>query len=116
MNRKLKTIRTKAIEAREKLSYADGDDQRMIGKLDKIIRGAVLVKWMHLFAAVFFCIFALFFLYLMYPDANAMMLIAGFATVGYAVCWLGVLIQIRIYNHTIGKVQSYRQTEHETVV
>ena len=115
MNQNLETIRIRAIAAREKLSYANGDDQRIIARLDKIIRGAVLVKWMHLFAALFFCIFALFFLYLMYPDAEAMMLIAGFAAGGYAVCWIGVLVQIKIYSHAIAKVQPDFQTEYDTV-
>jgi hypothetical protein len=105
MNKKLISIREKAIKIREKLSYEKTDDQRHIGKLDKIIRGTVLVKWMHLFAVVFFLIFAAFFTYLVYPDAKFMILMLSFAVGGYAVSLLGVIIQIKLYERTINKIQ-----------
>jgi hypothetical protein len=105
MNKKLISIREKAIKVREKLSYEKADDQRHIGKLDKIIRGTVLVKWMHLFAAVFFLIFAAFFTYLVYPDAKFMILMLSFAAGGYAVSLLGVIIQMKLYERTINKIQ-----------
>jgi hypothetical protein len=110
MSNKFDSIRAKAIEAREKLSYANAGDQRTIAKLDKIIRGAMLVKWMHLLAVIFFIVFALFFMYLMYPDAKAMLLMLSFAAGGYAISWVGIVIQIKLYNHTIGKVQSALET------
>lgn len=106
MNKKLDQIRASAIEIREQLSYAKPDDQKKIAKLDKIIRGAVIVKWMHLLAVVFFIVYTAVFIYLMYPDAKAMFLTSSFAAAGYAISWIGIVIQIKIYNHTIGKVQS----------
>jgi threonine/homoserine/homoserine lactone efflux protein len=110
MNKKLEEIRSKAIEAREKLSYANTGDQRTIARLDKIIRGAVLVKWMHRFAALFFIVFAAAFTYLTYPDARIMLLMLGIAAVGYAVCWIGIVVQMKIYAHTIGKARSALET------
>lgn len=57
MNKKLQAIRTRAIKIRETLSYEKTEDRKKIAKLDRIIRGAVYIKWMHLFAAVFFIAF-----------------------------------------------------------
>jgi hypothetical protein len=104
MNKKLQATRTRAIKIRETLSYETTEDQKKIAKLDKIIRGTVMVKWMHLIAAVFFIAFALVFMFLMYPDVKAMMIMAGMAACGYAVSWLGVFIQIKMYDHTIGRM------------
>jgi hypothetical protein len=106
MKQKLARIREAAIEAREKLSYSNTADPNMIAKLDKIIRGAVLVKWMHHIAACFFIVFAAVFISLVYPDAKSMMLIAGFAMAGYAISRFGVAIQLKLYDRTIGKVRS----------
>lgn len=106
MNRKLDRIRANAIGIREQLSCANPDDQRKIAKLDKIIRGAVLIKWMHLLAVIFFIVFAAVFICLMYPDAKDMLLVSSFAAAGYAISWMGIVIQIKIYSHAIGKVQS----------
>lgn len=111
MNRKLSEIKKKAIQARENLTYGKIDDQRYIGKLDKIIRGAVLVKWMHRIACIFFITFAAFFMYMVYPQAKAMMLMLGFATGGYGVSLLGIIIQMKLYERTIGKVQSALQIQ-----
>lgn len=94
MNKKLNRIRQEAIKVREKLSYEKTDDQRHIGKLDKIIRGTVLVKWMYVLAGLFFLIFAAFFTYLVYPDAKFMILMLSFAVGGYAVSLLGVFIHL----------------------
>lgn len=116
MNKKLDKIRARAIEAREKLSYANADDQGTIAKLDKIIRGAVLVKWMHLFAAISFIVFAAVFTYLVYPDAKFMILMLGFAAGGYAISWIGIVIQMKLYNRTIGKVRSALKTRHDTLM
>ncbi len=110
MNQKLKSIRGKAIKAREKLSYANAGDQRAIVKLDKIIRGTVLVKWMHLIAVIFFIVFTVFFIFLMYPDIKMMLLILGFAAGGYFISWIGVVIQMKLYTQTIDKAQSSLQT------
>lgn len=115
MNKKLDKIRAKAIETREKLSFANVDDRKMIAKLDKIIRGAVLVKWMHLFSAVTFIVFAAVFMYLVYPDTKFMLLMAGFAAGGYAISWIGIVVQIKLYNRTIGKIRSALKTENDTL-
>ncbi len=106
MNKKLDKIRAEAIEVREKLSYANPGDRKHIGKLDKIIRGAVLVGWIHLLASIFFIIFAVVFLYLTYPDAKFMAVILGFAVGGYAISWFGIMIQMKLFDRTIGKVRS----------
>ena len=106
MNKKLDKIRTRAIGLREKLSYANVGDQPAIAKLDKIIRGAVLVKWIHFFAAVSFIIYAAVFTYLVYPDAQSMLLMLGIAACGYTISFLGIVIQMNLYNRTIGKVRS----------
>jgi hypothetical protein len=106
MNQKLDKIRTTAIGLREKLSYANAGDQPAIAKLDKIIRGAVLVKWMHLFAVVSFIAFAAVFIFLMYPDVQSMLLMLGIAACGYTISFLGIVVQMKLYNRTIGKVRS----------
>ena len=59
---------------------------------------------MHLIAAVFFIAYALVFMFQMYPNAKAMMIMLGMAVCGYAFSWFGVFIQIKIYDHTIGKM------------
>ncbi len=104
--KKLNEARTKAIELREKLSYANLEDQKHIIKLDKIVRGAVLVKRMHIFAAVFCIIFTAFFLYFMYPNAIGIMIILGLAGGCYALILAGIILQIKLYNHTIKKIKS----------
>ncbi len=104
MNKKLKGIREQAIKVREKLSYNKADEQRYIGQLDKIIRGTVLVKWMHLIAGIFFVVFTAIFTCLVYPKAQIMMIMLGFGVVGYGVTLLGVIIQIKLYERTIGKL------------
>lgn len=111
MNKRLNGIRVKAIEIREKLSYANPDEQKKIAKLDKIIRGTVLVKWMHLFACIAFIVIAAVFMYLVYPDAKAMALILSFALGGYLICLFGVLIQMKMFDHAIGKVRSALETQ-----
>lgn len=110
MVKKLNAIRAKAIEARERLTSADVGDQSLIVKLDRIILGTVLVKWMHRFAAVFFIVFAAVFISLVYPDPKFMTLMAGFAAGGYAICLLGVVVQMKLYNRTIGKVRATLKT------
>lgn len=104
MNKKLQATRTRAIKIRETLSYKRTEDQKKIAKLDRIIRGTVYVKWMHLFAAVFFIAFALVLMFLTYPDVKAMIFILGITACGYTVSWLSVLIQIKMYDHTIDKM------------
>lgn len=106
MKKKLDKIRAAAIQTREKLSYDNTDDRKAIAKLDRVILGAVLVKWIQLFAAVSFAVLAAVFMYLVYPDVKIMLLMLGFAAVGYAVSWLGIVIQIKLYNHTIDKVRA----------
>ena len=101
MNKKLNSIREKAIQARENLSFEKADDQSHIVKLNKIIRGTVLVKWMHFFAGVFYLIFAVFFTHMVYPEVKMMIILLGFAVGGYAVTLLGVVIQIKLYERTI---------------
>ena len=110
MNKRLDAIRARAIEIREKLSYANSNEQKNIAMLEKIIRGAVLVKWMHLLAGIFFLCFAALFMYLMYPDAKAMVLMLGFAAGGYIVSQLGIMIQIKLYDRSIYKAQSTLNT------
>ena len=110
MNKRLDAIRTRAIEIREKLSYSNPDEQKNIAMIEKIIRGAVLVKWMHLLAGIFFFFFAVIFTYLMYPDAKAMVLMLGFAAGGYIVSRLGIMIQIKLYDRSIYKAQSTLST------
>ena len=116
MNKKLDKIRTTAIGLREMLSYANTCDQPAIAKLDKIIRGAVLVKWMHLFAVVSFIIFAAVFAYLVYPEFQFMLLMLGIAAGGYAISLLGIAVQIKLYNRTIGKVRSVLKSQHGSLV
>ncbi len=106
MNKRFDKIRAEAIEVREKLSYANPDDQSHIEKLDKIIRGAVLFKWIHLLASFFFIIFAASFLYFTYPDIKFMMVISGLAAGGYAISWFGMIVQLKLFERTIGKVRS----------
>lgn len=106
MRKRLNSIKENAINEREKLSYYQTDNQRHIGKLDKIIRGTVLVKWLHLFAGIFFLIFAIFFTSMVYPDTKFMIVMLGFALGGYGVSLLGVIIQMRLYERAISKVQS----------
>ena len=106
MNKKLGAIREQAIKVREELSYNNSDEQRYIGQLDKIIRGTVLVKWMHLIAGIFFAVFTSVFTCLVYPEAEIMMIMLAFGVVGYGVTLLGVMIQIKLYERTIGRVQS----------
>lgn len=101
MNKKLNSIRERAIQARENLSSEKADDLGHIVKLNKIIRGTVLVKWMHFFAVVFYLIFAGFFTHMVYPEVKMMIILLGFAAGGYAVTLLGVVIQIKLYERTI---------------
>jgi hypothetical protein len=116
MNKKLDKIRTTAIGLREKLSYANAGDQPAIAKLDKIIRGAVLVKWMHLFAVVSFIIYAAVFTYLVYPDAQSMLLMLGIAACGYTISFLGIVIQIKLYKRSIGKVRAVLKSGPDSLV
>lgn len=104
MNKKLQAIRTRAIKIRETLSYEKTEDQKKIAKLDNIIRGTVYVKKMYLIAAVFFVAFTLVFLFLMYPDVKAMMVMLGFGVGGYAFSWFVIFVQTKIYDHAIGKM------------
>lgn len=105
MNKKLKDLKEKAIRIREGLTYDKKNERCHIGKLDKIIRGTVLVKWMHLFSAIFFFIFATFFTIMMYPEVRMIILMLGFAAVGYAISLLGVIIQMKLYERTVNKIQ-----------
>jgi VIT1/CCC1 family predicted Fe2+/Mn2+ transporter len=116
MKKRLDKIRAAAIETREKLSYANADDRKAIAKLDRVILGAVLVKWIHLFAAVSFAVLAAVFMYLVYPDAKFMLLMLSFAAVGYAVSWLGIVIQMKLYDHTIDKVRAALEAEPDILV
>jgi hypothetical protein len=116
MKKRLDKIRAEAIQTREKLSYANADDQKAIAKLDRVILGAVLVKWIHLFAAVSFAVLAAVFMYMVYPEAKIMLLMLSFAAVGYAVSWLGIVIQMRLYSHTIGKVRAALEAETDTLL
>jgi len=106
VNKKLGAIREQAIKVREKLSYNKAEEQRYIGQLDRIIRGTVLVKWMHILAGIFFAAFTATFTCLVYPEAQIMMVMLAFGVGGYGVTLLGVIIQIKLYERTIGKVQS----------
>lgn len=106
MNKKLGTIREQAIKVREKLSYDHENEQRYIGQLDKITRGTALVKWMHIIAGIFFAAFTAIFTYLVYPEYQIIMIILAFGVMGYGVTLLGIIIQIKLYERTIGKAQT----------
>jgi hypothetical protein len=101
MNKKLNSIRKKAIQVKENLTFGKTDDQSRIVKLNRIIRGTVLVKWMHFFAAVFYLIFAAFFTHMVYPEVKMMLILLGFAAGGYTVTLLVIVIQIKLYERTI---------------
>ena len=62
---------------REKLSYANTEHHKAITSMDKIIRGAVLMKWMYLLATIFYIIFGAYFLFMVYPEIQFMLVILG---------------------------------------
>ena len=90
---------------REKLSYANTEHHKAITSMDKIIRGAVLMKWMYLLATIFFIIFGAYFLFMVYPEIQFMLVILGFLIGGYAITFFGSMVQIKIFNRTIEKVR-----------
>lgn len=108
MKKKLNAIREKAIKVRESLTYDKADDRSHIGKIDRIIRGTVIAKWLYLLASIFFPIYAVFFTYMMYPKVKFIIIELAFAVGGYAVCLIGGAVQIKLYERTIAKVQSAR--------
>lgn len=108
---KLENVRKAAISVRERMISTNDGDKRTFAKIDKIIRGAVYVKYMHRLAMIFFIVWAIVFLYLMYPDATGMIIPAVGCAIAYAVCFTGILIQIQIYRRTIKKAQAI--TYHE---
>lgn len=89
---------------REELTAQDIDQHVAITKLDKIIRGTVLVEWLHRLAVAFFILFTAIFLYLLYPDAKAMVVTSAIAACGYVVSLIGVFIQLKLYHYTVGKI------------
>ncbi len=106
MKERLSTIRENAIAVRECLSDGLADHQDYIFKLERIIRGTRFVKWLHRLAAIFFILFAVFFVSLLYPSVQSMLIMLGIAVCGYGVSLLSILVQMKLYERTIFKIES----------
>lgn len=105
MNNKLKQIQSSAIKTREKLSYENPEEHRLISNLEKIIRGTTYVKRLLIISVIFFIVTGAGFMVLLYPDTAAMLTVLGMGIVGSMICWLGVVIQAKLYERTISKTQ-----------
>lgn len=103
---KMVNIRQAAIDVREELIRTNGGNKRILSKIEKIIRVAVYLKWMHRLAMLFFMVWAAAFLYLMYPDAKGMIFISIICALGYVVSLTFISIQIKRYRNTIKKAHA----------
>lgn len=107
--KKLVEVKEKATLVRERLVGTAGTDQKQLARLDRTIRGAAIVQWLNLFAVIFFILFSAVFSYLQYPYLKGIGLILGCSVAGYAICYVGILIQIKLYERTIANAEADMQ-------
>lgn len=105
MKKRLKEIQSRAIKAREKLTYDNPEERKHIGKLDMVIRGTTYVKWMLMFSLGFFIVFFIASMLFSYPKIDFMLTFFGISVIGGVGCWFIVLMQAKLYDRAINKTQ-----------